>query len=119
MIKAAETPGVAHRTFLEDAGLTDGAAAGAFITGDLCPTRKPLDRRFFEKLTSTGQNAPVALSISGLWLVHHAADFHWLMEKQAAGALDIVWTNHSYHHPYARGRPDDQTFMMTKGLDGL
>jgi hypothetical protein len=115
--KAAEAPGVAHRTFLENAGLTHGAAAGAFITGDLCPTRKPLDRRFFDKLASTGQNAPVALSISGLWLLHHAADFHWLMERQAAGALDIVWTNHSYHHPYVKGRPDDQTFMMTKGLD--
>jgi hypothetical protein len=115
--KAAAAPGVAHRTFLENAGLTHGVAGGAFITGDLCPTRKPLDRRFFEKLTSTGRNAPVALSLSGLWLLHHAADFHWLMEKQAAGALDIVWTNHSYHHPYAKGRPDYQTFMMTKGLD--
>ena len=39
------------------------------------------------------------------------------MQQQAEGALDIVWTNHSYHHPYAKGRPDDQTFMMTKGLD--
>jgi hypothetical protein len=115
--KAAETPGVAHRTFLQDAGLTHGAAPGAFITGDLCPTIRPLDRRFFEELMKTGQSAPVALSISGLWLLHHAADFHWLMTKQAAGALDIVWTNHSYHHPYAKGRPDDQTFMMTKGLD--
>jgi hypothetical protein len=115
--KAAEPPEVAHRTFLENAGLTHGAAPGVFITGDLCPTRRPLDRRFFEELTSTGQNAPVALSISGLWLLHHADDFRWLMDKQAAGALDIIWTNHSYHHPYAKGRPDDQTFMMTKGLD--
>jgi hypothetical protein len=115
--KAAEMPGIAHRTFLQNAGLTHGAAPGAFVTGDLCPTRKPLDRRFFEKLMSTGQGAPVALSISGLWLLHHAADFHWLMDKQADGALDILWTNHSYHHPYAKGRPDDQTFMMTKGLD--
>jgi hypothetical protein len=115
--KAAEMPGIAHRTFLQNAGLTHGAAPGAFVTGDLCPTVRPLDRRFFEELMKTGQSAPVALSISGLWLLHHAADFHWLMDKQAAGALDIVWTNHSYHHPYAKGRPDDQTFMMTRGLD--
>jgi hypothetical protein len=115
--KAAEMPGVAHRTFLENAGLRHGAAAGAFVTGDLCPSRKPLDRRFFEKLMTTGKSVPVALSISGLWLLRHADDFHWLMDKSAAGALDIVWTNHSYHHPYAKGRPDDQTFMMTKGLD--
>jgi hypothetical protein len=115
--KAAATPGIAHRTFLQDAGLTHGAAQGAFVTGDLCPSRKPLDRRFFEKLTTSGRDAPVALSISGLWLLYHAADFHWLMQQQAEGALDIVWTNHSYHHPYAKGRPDDQTFMLTKGLD--
>ncbi|WP_158812664.1 polysaccharide deacetylase [Methylocapsa sp. S129] len=117
VVKAGEMPGIAHRTFLQNAGLTHGAAQGAFVTGDLCPSRKPLDRRFFEKLMTTGQGAPVALSVSGLWLLHHAADFHWLMEKQADGALDIIWTNHSYHHPYAKGRPDDQTFMMTKGLD--
>jgi hypothetical protein len=114
---AAEMPGITHRTFLQNAGLTHGASAGAFVTGDLCPSSKPLDRRFFEKLMTTGRDAPVALSISGLWLLHHAADFHWLMDRQAEGALDIVWTNHSYHHPYAKGRPDDQTFMLTKGLD--
>ncbi len=115
--QAAAMPGITHRTFLQNAGLVHGAADGAFVTGDLCPSRRPLDRRFFEKLMTSGAEAPVALSISGLWLIHHAGDFHWLLDKQAAGALDIVWTNHSYHHPYAKGRPDDQTFMLTKGLD--
>jgi hypothetical protein len=115
--KAAAMPGIAHRSFLQDAGLTHGAAEGAFVTGDLCPSRRPLDRRFFEKLMSSGRGAPVALSISGLWLLRHAEDFHWLMQQQAEGALDIVWTNHTYHHPYARGRSSDQTFMLTKGLD--
>lgn len=115
--EAAAMPGIAHRTFLQNAGLTHGAAQGAFVTGDLCPSRRPLDRRFFEKLMSSGRDAPVALSISGLWLLRHAGDFHWLMQKQAEGALDIVWTNHSYHHPFAKGRPDDQTFMLTEGLD--
>jgi hypothetical protein len=117
VIKAAAMPGVAHRTFLQDAGLTHGAAEGAFVTGDLCPSRRPLDRRFFEKLMTSGRGAPVALALSGLWLLHHAEDFHWLMRQQAEGALDIVWTNHTYHHPYAKGRPDDQTFMLTRGLD--
>jgi hypothetical protein len=115
--KAAAMPGIAHRSFLQDAGLTHGAANGAFVTGDLCPSRRPLDRRFFEKLMSSGRGAPVALSISGQWLLRHAEDFRWLMQRQAEGALDIVWTNHTYHHPYARGRPDDQTFMLTRGLD--
>lgn len=115
--EAAAMPGIAHRTFLQDAGLTHGTAGGAFVTGDLCPSHRPLDRRFFEKLMTSGRGAPVALSISGLWLIHHVADFHWLMDRQVDGALDILWTNHSYHHPYAKGRPDDQTYMLTKGLD--
>jgi hypothetical protein len=115
--EAAATPGVAHRTFLSNAGLIHGAGPGAYVTGDLCPSRKPLDRRFFEELTSSGPRAPVALGLSGLWLVHHIEDFHWLLSKQAEGALDIIWTDHTYHHPYAKGRPDDQTFMLTKGLD--
>jgi hypothetical protein len=115
--QAAAMPGITHRGFLQNAGLVHGAAPGAFVTGDLCPSRRPLDRRFFETLTRTGPGAPVALSISGLWLQHHFADFRWLLDQQASGTLAIVWTNHSYHHPYAKGRPDDQTFMLTPGLD--
>jgi hypothetical protein len=115
--RAAETPGVSHRTFLMNAGLTHGAAPGDFITGDLCPSRKPLDRRFFEKLETNGPATPVALSISGLWLKRHAEDFQWLRAQAASGALDILWTNHTYHHPYAKGEADDQTFMLTEGIN--
>jgi len=115
--RSAEAPGIAHRTFLINAGLKHGAAPGDFITGDLCPSERPLDRRFFEKLKTNGPATPVALSISGLWLKHHAGDFQWLRQQAASGALDIVWTNHTYHHPYAKGRSDDATFMLTEGLD--
>jgi hypothetical protein len=115
--RAAEAPGLIHRTFLQDAGLVHGNAPGDFVTGDLCPSRRPLDRRFFEKLKSNGPATPVALSISGLWLEHHAADFQWLRAQAASGALDILWTNHTYHHPFVKGRSDGETFMLTKGLD--
>jgi hypothetical protein len=115
--RSAEAPGVAHRTFFVNAGLIHGAAPGDFITGDLCPSHRPLDRRFFEKLETIGAATPVALSISGLWLKHHAGDFQWLRAQAASGALDIVWTNHTYTHPFAKGRADDETFMLTEGLD--
>lgn len=115
--RSADAPGLVHRTFLQDAGLIHGAAAGDFVTGDLCPSRLPLDRRFFEKLETNGPATPVALSISGLWLKEHPADFQWLRAQAASGALDILWMNHTYHHPYAKGKPDDQTFMLTKGID--
>jgi hypothetical protein len=115
--RSAETPGIAHRTFLINAGLTHSAAPGDFITGDLCPSNRPLDRRFFEKLETNGRATPVALSISGLWLKDHAGDFQWLRAQAASGALDILWTNHTYHHPYAKGRADAATFMLTEGID--
>jgi hypothetical protein len=117
MERSAEAPGLVHRTFLQNAGLVHGSAPGDFVTGDLCPSRRPLDRRFFEKLKTNGPATPVALGVSGLWLKHHAEDFQWLRAQAASGALDILWTNHTYHHPYAKDRPDGQTFMLTKGLD--
>jgi hypothetical protein len=115
--QSAEAPGLVHRGFLQNAGLTHGAAAGAFVTGDLCPSRKPLDRPFFDKLAGEAPHAPVALSISGLWLVHHFQDYRWLLDRQAAGALDILWVDHTYHHPYRRGEPAARNFLLTDGVD--
>ena len=115
--QSAEAPGLVHRGFLQNAGLTHGAAPGAFVTGDLCPSHRPLDRSFFDKLVAQGPHAPVALSISGLWLLHHFADYRWLLDEQAAGALDILWVDHTYHHPYRRGEPNDHNFLLTAGVD--
>ena len=115
--QSAEAPGLTRRGFLQNAGLTHGAAAGAFVTGDLCPSRRPLDRPFFDKLAAQGPHTPVALSISGLWLLHHFQDYRWLLDRQAAGALDILWVDHTYHHPYRRGLPNDRNFLLTKGVD--
>jgi hypothetical protein len=115
--QSAEAPGLVHRGFLQNAGLTHGAARGAFVTGDLCPSRRPLDRAFLDKLAAQGPHTPVALSISGLWLVHHFQDYRWLLDRQAAGALDILWVDHTYHHPYRRGEPNDRNFLLTKGVD--
>jgi hypothetical protein len=115
--KSAEAPGVARRTFLRDAGLTHGASPGAYVTGDLCPSRRPLDRAFFDELAAMGPRTPVALSISGLWLLRHFVDYRWLLERQADGALEITWVNHTYHHPYQRGVPNDHNFLLTPGVD--
>ena len=43
---------------------------------------------------------PVALIVSGLWLIHHFDDFRWLVDQRNSGALDILWVDHTYHHPY-------------------
>ena len=137
--ESAQAPGLVHRGFLRNAGLVHGDAPGAFVTGDLCPSLKPLergflegahtlveagtgvvkplDRSFIDKLVAEGPHTPVALSISGLWLTHHFADYRWLIDQQAKGAIDILWVNHTYHHPYARGAPDEHNFLLEPGVD--
>ena len=114
---SAEAPGIEHRGFLQNAGLTRGVRPGAFVTGDLCPSKRPLDRAFFARLASTGPHTPVALAISGLWLTHHEKDFRWLVDQRDAGALDIVWVDHTYTHPYRRKLPAASNFLLTKGVD--
>ncbi len=115
--ESAEAPGLIHRGFLQDAGLTHGAGPGDFVTGDLCPSHKPLARAFFTGLEAASPHAPVALSISGLWLIHHFDDFRWLVEQRNSRALDILWVNHTYHHPYHRRLPDDANFLLATGVD--
>ena len=115
--ESAEAPGLIHRGFLQNAGLTHGAGPGDFVTGDLCPSKRPLDRAFFARLEAASPHASVALSISGLWLSDHFTDFRWLVDQRNSGALDILWIDHTYHHPYHRKLPDDANFLLSKGVD--
>jgi hypothetical protein len=114
---SAEAPGLTKRGFLQNAGLTHGEGAGVYLTGDLCPSTKPLAREFIERVAGQGPHAPIALSISGLWLKHHFEDYRWLLDKQAAGAIDILWVNHTYHHQFKRGVPFDRNFILTPDVD--
>jgi len=115
--QSAEAPGLAHRGFLQNAGLAHGAGPGVYVTGDLCPSHLPLDRGFIDRVASQGPHAPLALSISGLWLTHHFADYRWLLDRQARGDIDIVWINHSYTHPFRPGTPYERNFLLTPGVD--
>jgi hypothetical protein len=120
VMAASQAPGAApsaHPDYLRNAGLAHGAGEGAFITGDLCPSGKPLDRGFFTALSSPASATPIALSISGVWLTHHGEDFQWLREQARTGALAITWVNHSFHHPYAPGRPLGGNFLLEPGVD--
>ena len=104
--------------WLENAGMTHGHEdRGVFITGDLCPSQKPLDRSFLQKLERPGAATPVALSVSGLWIKRHADDFAWLRQEKAQGRLAITFVNHSFHHPYQPGLAEGQNFLLTPGVD--
>ena len=70
---------------IANGGLVHGATTGSFITGDLCPSRRPLDRTFLEKLQAVESPLPLALSISGAWLIRHEADLAMRRKSRAHG----------------------------------
>jgi hypothetical protein len=113
--RSSDPPPLSRRGVLENAGLKHGAGGGGYFTGDLCPSNRPMDRAFLAGLE--GHEAPIALSISGLWLTHHFSDYRWLLDAQARGALSITWINHSYTHPYHKGRPESANFLLLPNVD--
>lgn len=123
-IRATKEPSLpqANRTgpvspYLRNGGLVHGEGGGAFITGDLCPSPHPLDRGFIDKLAALGPRTPLALAITGQWMLRHPVDFHWLQEQARTGAVEITWVNHSFHHPYFVGRPVESNFLLSPGFD--
>src|SRR6516165_2384474 len=49
-----------------NAGLIHGeSGSGAFVTGDLCPSRRPLDRGFFERLAREENKTPARTQGAG------------------------------------------------------
>lgn len=101
---------------LQNDGLREAEhpVTGFFLTADLCPARKPLDRAFFEATMALPQKppVPVALMITGLWIQRHEADLTWLKDQVAAGRLAITWVNHSFTHPYNPAAPPDRNFLL-------
>lgn len=114
-IRAA--PEAARPPALVNAGLIHGNGTGVYLTGDLCPTARPLDRGFIEEIAAHSPGAPLALAISGAWLAHHALDFGWLRQKEESGAVRITWVNHSYSHPYVVGLADRRNYLLRPGVD--
>jgi hypothetical protein len=117
-VRASSEPRVAQSPVIANGGIVGGGdATGSFVTGDLCPSRRPLDRAFLETLQSTQSPLPLALSISGEWLIHHRADFQWLLDREHAGAWTITWIDHSYNHPFVPGRPLAENFLLMAGVN--
>lgn len=115
--RAPGKPLPADATWLNNAGLRRGQGEGAFLTGDLCPSHRPLDRGFLQSLEQQGAATPVALSISGLWIEQHPQDFVWLRREKAEGRLAIAFVNHSFHHPYRPGVADAHNFLLVPNVD--
>lgn len=95
----------------------DNPVDGVFLTIDMCPSRRPFEKRFFSQLVAQAKQvdkpAPIAIAITGLWIMHHAQEFAWLLQQESSNTLQITWINHSYHHPYYIGIPLRENFLLT------
>ena len=108
---------------LQDAGIVQGypQEKGITLTIDLCPSHKPLDRVIFTSLINEFKKietpVPLALSVSGRFMLTHAADIQWLKNLADAGELNITWINHTYNHHYTPNVPLQQNFLLKPGTD--
>lgn len=106
---------------LQNGGLrrAEHPAPGFFLTADLCPSRKPLDRDFIKATLALPLRRPIplALMVSGHWLQRHQADFSWLKTLAESGQLAITWVNHSFSHPYDPKAPLESNFLLARKAD--
>lgn len=108
---------------LQDAGIERGVPTetGISLTADLCPSHRPLDRRIFTDLFTEFKKvekpAPIALSVSGLWMLKHQQDLEWLKQLTSRGEIRITWVNHSYNHRVSKSAALKQNFLLEPGTD--
>src|SRR3990170_8385391 len=104
---------------LQNHGLKKAEAEkdGFFLTVDLCQSKKPLDKGIFTnamELFHDEKPAPIGIAISGEWIKKHGEEFRWLAKEKK---LSVTWINHSYTHPYSKGLPLKENFLLSKGVD--
>jgi len=103
---------------LDNYGMSHAAQAvnGVFLTIDMCPARKPFETDFFNTLVKLSdkyqQPMPIAVAISGLWIINHPDEFNWLIKQSQENKLQITWINHTFTHVYYRDRPLAENFLL-------
>ena len=109
---------------LENYGITKAEypTNGMFLTIDMCPSSKPgFEAKFFETLVALGkqkhQAIPIAISITGHWILGHEKEFNWILDQKNKGNLQITWINHSYSHFYYHDLPLDKNFLLSAHTD--
>jgi len=100
-----------------------GRDRGIVLSVDLCPSRKPLDRRIvrsvLESFRRGGKPVPVSFALSGTWIRTHGEDLGWLLREVDSGRIDPTWIDHTDHHRYVKGLPDRKNFLFLPGTDVL
>lgn len=107
---------------LQDAGMDYPIPQekGIALTIDLCPSKKPLDKIIFSDLIAefakVKKPIPLAISISGRWVLRHETDLKWLKGMTDSGLLNITWVNHSLNHR-VNSLPLPQNFLLAKNTN--
>jgi len=108
---------------IQDAGIKHiiRCQNGLVLTVDLCPSRNSIRKSLFTLTVNqfkTGDVAvPVAISLSGKWMVEHKTELEWLKSLVAKNDLKITWINHSYNHRTSAKLPLSKNFLLEKGTD--
>lgn len=93
---------------------------GITLTIDLCPSHKPLDRiifqSIFDEFKKIEEPAPLAISVSGKWMLKHENDLNWLKSLAEKKELNITWVNHTYNHEVNK-LPLAENFLLTPGTN--
>jgi len=111
-----------NRNLLQNAGVDHAILKekGITLTIDLCPSHKNLDRIIFQSLidefTKIEQPVPLAISVSGKWMLKHQDDLNWLKNLMIQNKVDITWINHSYHHE-VNNLPLVENFLLAQGTN--
>lgn len=105
---------------IENYGINEAknTANSIYLTIDMCPSTKYFEKELFTSLASlankTHTPTPIAISISGLWLLGHQEEFLELLKLQFSKQIIITWINHSFSHPYYKDLPIQNNFLVAK-----
>jgi hypothetical protein len=91
---------------------------GVFLTVDMCPSARYFEKAFFENLIKLAEkdnkSIPVAISMTGLWMIKHDEELAWLVQQPQ---LSITWINHSFNHLYYRDVGYEENFLNLQGTN--
>ncbi|MDY0907597.1 polysaccharide deacetylase family protein [Pedobacter sp. CFBP9032] len=120
-VKSLETA-IAKDWQLQNAGIDHAIPGerGITLTIDLCPSHKSLDRiifqSVFDEFNKIEQPAPLAVSVSGKWMLKHQNDLNWLKSLVDKKEINITWVNHSYNHE-VNSLPLAENFLLAPGTN--
>lgn len=100
---------------LQNHGLTGAKdhSPGTYLTVDLCPSTHEFSKSFFELIKE--REWPVAIAVSGLWIIKHKEEWHWL--QQTFAHSPVTWVNHSRNHPVYPDVPIEKNYLLSEGRD--